>query len=221
MYYQEIRPGVYLGTDQKLHSKLPVCPYCGRQDVYSHAKYRDKCVDCGNLYNLYTVRRAARKRDNMSLKVGYAHVEVLEELIRRRDVLKLKPMVESLDEEAEKMSERIHIQEDYKRYVDAQKPVTMVRCDYCGDDALIPLGSFGPFKCKQCQTTYDRYKSLYKCVGSLDQDSCDELAELIRYYIGQRKKGYNTPQIHIAIDALQRRIVTIGGEKYRFYKPQA
>lgn len=217
MYYQELSPGVFLGTDQKLPSKLVVCPYCGQQEVYSHAKYRDKCVDCGKLYNLYTVRRTRRIHDNLPLKTGYTHLNLIKELLRRRDTLHLKPLADSLDEELAKTVERLRVQEEYQQYLDAQVPTTEVRCSYCGDDMYVPLGSNGPHRCSTCEATYKRYRALLSSVASLDQDGCDALAEIIHYYVRQQRRGYRVPLISRAIPALQCRITFIGGEQYTFF----
>lgn len=216
MYFQEISPGIFLGSDQKIHHKLNVCPYCGLQDAYNHAKYSDMCVACGDLYNLYTVRRSMRNRGKMTLKVARSHLETLETIKCRCEGG--AKQFKHLQQDYEDTCEFIRVQELAETYRLEHLPRTRVDCEYCGASTTVIAGTNGPFRCEACQVTYGRYKELYGAVNTLDQDGCDELAGIIRYYIQQQKLKYRVPQIARGIAAVNKRIVDIGGERYGFYR---
>jgi len=216
MFYKEIEPGIFLSEDNKIHYKLVACPYCGGMEVMSHSKYTDRCVDCGNLYNLYSVRRSARRRGKLSDKAILAHMDIIKELLNRRKLGYNTP--ETLDEEATVTSgliDQMYIFEEERR---AALTYTEASCSYCNADMNIVEGDKPPHRCKECEKRYKQYKAMYDTISILELEECDALAKLIRYYIKAHDKGFVTPQYTKAIKKLQARMDVLGAPHYKFYR---
>ncbi len=215
MFYQEVRPGIFVSNEQKIHYKLAKCEFCNSVDTLSHHKYTDRCIECGNLYNLYTVRRTARRNRTLSSKATRAHMKLLEELEQRRvDGLRVPT---TLDEELVETRKLIVALDKLDRAEEARRVYITVKCRCCDASTEVPSDSKPPFRCAVCSDMYARYRDLYTRVFSLDQCECDELATLIRTYLAEQKLGHHIPHVSRVIHKLNKHIVAIGGEHYKFY----
>ncbi len=58
------------------------CAYCGKTNTYAHRKYKDRCVDCGDLYNKYTSYKAkyAKTPNDASRRKLYQIVVIYKDL---------------------------------------------------------------------------------------------------------------------------------------------
>ena len=219
MFYQEIKPGVFISNEQKVHFKLEQCPYCGRVDLLSHHKYTDRCIDCGNTYNLYAVRRNARCKERLTRKSTRAHLELLESYVARRAAGLRVP--NTLDEELVETRKLVANLDELEAVEAARQQMVTVDCIYCGKKTQVPLGAAPPHRCDKCKATYKRYKDLYNKVDALEPTECDEFAGLITYYVGMQQRGYRVPRISWGIGKLNRRLLALGAERRKFYVSEA
>lgn len=204
MFYKEISDGVFVSNEHTLHYKLEVCPYCGATDTLSHHKYTERCIECGKLFNLYSVRRNKRCKGTMTEKVADAHMALLVDMQSRRD--KGYKVPSTFDEElaaTKKVLERYMI-------LKIEEPTYDTTCQYCGAATKLPYGHVGIDRCADCEATYQRYKLLGKEIDRLDQDGCDELSDLIESYIKASNNGYKIPHVGRYIVKLRRRQEAIG-----------
>lgn len=219
MNFTEVKPGIIIDESGAVRRILESCPCCGGAELLSHTKYDDKCVDCGNLYNKYAVRRSARQRGKLGKKSLEAHLIVVNELKSRRDAGYSVPA--SIDSEASATNAAIVELTRLEEIAKANRPrvtYTAVRCNYCGSMLSAPEGSCTLHRCTECEVVYARYKAMYKIISLLNINECNEFAKIIEQYICLHNKGFITPQYSRAIDALQKRIVDLGGERYKFYR---
>ena len=209
MYYQEIKPGVFVSNEHKVHYALDKCPYCGDENTLTHHKYTNMCVDCGNIYNLYSVRRSRRLHGKLTLSTARAHLNILEDMLSRHaEVAKVQ---DTFDEELTATRELVDSIENNQCAV---SKTVKAFCKYCGAETRVRASHKGIVRCGECQETYNRYRSLCRNVELLDERGCDELAGIIRAYISSR---YATPRVSSVIPRLQRRIAVLGGDRQIFY----
>ena len=215
MYFQEIEPGVFLSNVRTLHHKLYRCRYCGATDTLSHQKYTDKCITCGNQYNLYHVRRSARRKNKITNKTAKAHLAMLNELLERRDCgFEAFP---NLDEEFAETAKIVDNILALERLEAARASYATLPCACCGIDVRVRLGFSGTVKCNLCADTYARYTELRKRINDLSMDECDELAKILADYAEQQRRGYRIPHIDSIVTRLQHIRIENGLPKYRIY----
>lgn len=216
MYYQEIKPGVFLSNEQRIHFKLERCPYCGMVDVLSHHKYTERCIDCGNVFNLYSVRRTKRLTGQLTAKAARTHLSLLLDMrgLLDRGYKVPSTFTEELAE-TQKLVDTLDNMEQANRtqYCKPEK----VSCHYCGAETLAPSGKPGSVRCDKCETVYKQYRALCGRIETLDHDGCDRLAKMIHSYIEAGRQGFRTPNLSRVIHKLQNRVVELGGERQIFY----
>lgn len=222
MNFTEINPGIVIYDNGEVRKLLQRCPCCGGTDLISHVKYSDKCVDCGNLYNAYSVRRSARRKGAMSKSSLETHLSVIEELVSRRDAGLSVP--KTLDSERAATTELLSTIEKLQKEAAAEALKNThyvdITCRHCGDVVCIPenLASKNRGVCESCIRTREEYKKLCRSIFELTLDECLSLGSIIERYIALHNKGFRTPKYTHIIEDLQARVVEVGGTRFKFYK---
>jgi len=226
MLYIEISPGVLLDSNNKVHYKLSRCPCCGGEEMVSHVKYTEMCIECGNQYNIYAVRRSQRARNKIKNSAAVAHLQIIEDFLSKREAGLVVPS--SLDEEA---AATLAIVANTQALELARAKLNPRReqgipvdtlCAYCNGRAVaVAIGRSASqpklYLCESCSATYARYKHLTKHVGTLTIDECNELADIMRHYIYINSTGTRVPYFSKYVRALQARAVSLGEGKYVLY----
>ena len=212
MFYKEFSDGIFVSNEHTVHYKLDVCPYCGDTDTLSHNKYTERCIPCGKLFNLYSVRRSARQRGKLTHKTATAHMALLVDLQRRREHGYKVPS--TFDEE---FTETSKIVDELKKQHDALL-TKQAECRYCGAATTIPRSHKGPVRCKECEETFQQYLDLSSRIATLDKHGCDRLISIMIHYIYLSRRGVKVPKVEKFTHRINERMQELGGNRVIFYK---
>ena len=203
MQFEEIRPDIFLSSKQTVHHKLTGCRHCGAADTLAHQKYTDKCIECGNKYNMFYVRRSARLRATLTNKMAISYLRMLEDLVVLRDRgFEAFPNLDEEYTETKKIVDNIH---DIERRDAALAQYELKSCICCGDKEIpVRVGDPKPVKCRACEETYTRYTELRKRLDELPVADRNELAQIISVYINQQRRGYRVPYFASVLKRLQK-----------------
>jgi hypothetical protein len=87
-----------------------------------------------------------------------------------------------------------------------------VKCRYCGEAHLLPVGQDTSKRCPTCQKRYKEYTALRTRIAVLSMPECVNLLMLLDEYEVLKKRGYWAPNIAKWRDLTQNRLGALTNE---------
>jgi len=193
---------ILVDTRGNITHEMAVCPCCGATNVPAgnRSVHGSKlCKDCSGKVQAITLAKSRLSRHS-TLDTVKRQLDRLQYFVDIKSNGGLVP--DWIDELYAAAQRYIQFEESSKEALDkkrlqevAAQDMITVKCRYCGEAHLLPVGQDTTKRCPACQKRYKEYTALRTRIAVLDMAECVSLLMLLDEYEVLKKRGYWAPQV--------------------------
>lgn len=193
---------ILVDTKGHLTYEMARCPCCGATNVPAgnRSVHGNKlCCDCSRRVQGITLAKS-RLSKHSTLDAVKRQLDRLQYFVDIENNGGLVP--DWIDELYAAAQRYIQFEESSKEALDkkrlqevAAQDMITVKCRYCGEAHLLPVGQDTTKRCPACQKRYKEYTALRTRIAVLDMAECVSLLMLLDEYEVLKKRGYWAPQV--------------------------
>lgn len=211
---------ILIGTSGHVTYEMAKCPCCGTTNAPAgnRSVHGNKlCKDCSDKLNNITQAKSRLSRHS-TLNTVKHQLDRLQYFVDIRNNGGLVP--DWIDDLYVAAQQYIKFEESSKealRKKRLQEAASLdqirVKCRYCGEAHLLPVGQDTTKRCPICQKRYKEYTALRRRIAVLSMPECVNLLMLLDEYEVLKKRGYWAPNIQKWRSLAQNRLEVLDNEQ--------
>lgn len=210
---------ILVGTSGHVTYEMAKCPCCGATNVPAgnRSVHGSKlCKDCSDKLNNITQAKSRLSRHH-TLNTVKRQLDRLQYFVDIRNNGGLVPdWINDLYVAAQRYVKFEESSNEALRKKRLQEAASLdqirVKCRYCGEAHLLPVGQDTTKRCPICQKRYKEYKALRRRIAVLSMPECVNLLMLLDEYEVLKKRGYWAPNIPRWRSLAQNRLEELNNE---------